>query len=159
MTTRIRRALGALVLATGFASAPAQAQGARYINPPGLSRPTGYTHVVVAADGRTVHIAGQVAFDSTGALVGAGDFRAQSERVFANLRIALASVGATFSDVVKTTTFITDLANTAALREIRGKHLDPARPPANSLLVVSSLARPDLLIEIEAVVVLKQPLK
>ena len=157
MTTRIGRALGALAIA--FASAPAQAQVARYINPPGLTKPTGYTHVVVAADGRTVHIAGQVAFDSTGALVGAGDFRAQTERVFANLRIALASVGATFSDVVKTTTFITDLANTAVLREIRGKHLDPARPPANSLLVVASLARPDLLIEIEAVVVLKRPLK
>ena len=160
MTTRIGRILGALALATGLASMPAHAQGdARYINPPGLTKPTGYTHVVVAADGRTVHIAGQVAFDSAGALVGAGDFRAQTERVFANLRIALASVGATFSDVVKTTTFITDLANTAALREIRGKHLDPARPPANSLLVVASLARPDLLIEIEAVVVLKQPLK
>jgi len=160
MTTRIGRILATVALATGLAAAPAHAQGnARYINPPGLTRPTGYTHVVVAADGRTVHIAGQVAFDSTGALVGAGDFRAQAERVFANLRIALASVGATFSDVVKTTTFITDLANTAALRDIRGKHLDPARPPANSLIVVASLARPELLIEIEAVVVLKQPLK
>jgi len=52
---------------------------------------------------------------------------------------------------------VTDLANTAALREIRGKYLDPARPPANSLIVVASLARPDLLLEIEAVAVLKQP--
>ena len=60
---------------------------------------------------------------------------------------------------VKTTTFVTDLANTAALREIRGKYLDAARPPANSLIVVASLARPDLLLEIEAVAVLKQPLR
>jgi enamine deaminase RidA (YjgF/YER057c/UK114 family) len=140
-------------------TAAAQSGEARYINPPGLTKPTGYTHVVVGADGRTVHIAGQVAFDSTGAVVGAGDFRAQSERVFANLRTALASVGATFSDVVKTTTFITDLSNAAPLREIRGKYLDPARPPANSLIVVASLARPDLLIEIEAVVILKRPLR
>ena len=160
MNSRIGSGLVALTLLTTVASRSLVAQGdARYINPPGLTKATGYTHVVVAADGRTVHIAGQVAFDSTGAVVGAGDFRAQSERVFANLRIALASVGATFSDVVKTTTFITDLSNTAALREIRGKYLDPARPPANSLIVVASLARPDLLLEIEAVVFLKRPLK
>lgn len=161
MTSRIRIVLAALVLGSAAAvpAAYAQAGEARYINPSGLTKPSGYTHVVVAADGRTVHIAGQVAFDSTGAVVGAGDFRAQADRVYSNLRVALASVGATFSDVVKTTTFITDLANAAAIREIRGKYLDPARPPANSLLVVASLARPDLLLEIEAVVVLKRPLK
>ena len=152
--------VSALVLISSLAVRSAAAQGeSKYINPPGLTKPVGYTHVVLAADGRTVYIAGQIAVDSTNAIVGTGDFRAQAERVFANLRIALASVGATFSDVVKTTTFITDLANTAALREIRGKHLDPARPPANSLIVVASLARPELLIEIEAVVVLKRPLK
>ena len=145
-------------LTLGSATARAQAgEGeARYINPPGLTKPTGYTHVVVAADGRTVYIAGQVAFDSTGALVGAGDFRAQAERVYANLRIALASAGATFSDVVKTTTYVTDVANAAALREIRGKYLDPARPPANSLIGVARLARPELLLEIEAVAVLRR---
>ena len=161
MMPRIGGMLTLLALATGLSSTTvrAQAGGSRYINPPGLTKPTGYTHVVVGADGRTVYIAGQVAFDSTGTLVGAGDFRAQAERVYANLRVALASVGATFSDVVKTTTFVTDLANTAALREIRGKYLDPARPPANSLIVVASLARPDLLLEIEAVAVLKQPLR
>jgi len=151
-------ALGALAWLTFAAPSLAHAQGggARYINPPGLSKPSGYTHVVLAADGRTVYVAGQVAYDSTGALVGAGDFRAQAERVYANLRIALASAGATFSDVVKTTTFITDLANVATLREIRGKYLDPARPPANSLIPVATLARPDLLLEIEAVAVLRR---
>jgi len=141
---------------TYTATARAQSGEARYINPPGLTKPTGYTHVVLAADGRTAYIAGQVAFDSTGALVGAGDFRAQAERVYANLRIALASVGATFSDVVKTTTFVTDIKNVATLREVRGKYLDPAHPPANTLLVVASLARPDLLLEIEAVAVLRK---
>ena len=161
MTPRIGLTLVLLTVATAVSATTAHAQGgqSRYINPAGLTKPTGYTHVVLGADGRTVYIAGQVAFDSTGALVGAGDFRAQAERVFANLRVALASVGATFSDVVKTTTFVTDLGNVPALREVRGKYLDPARPPANSLLVVASLARPDLLIEIEAVAVLKQPVR
>ena len=149
-------ALGLIALVSGT-DARAQSGEARYINPPGLTKPTGYTHVVLAADGRTVYIAGQVAFDSTGTMVGVGDFRAQAERVFANLRIALASAGATFSDVVNTTTFVTDVSNAAALREIRGKYLDPARPPANSLIGVGALARPDILLEIEAVAVLKTP--
>ena len=159
MSIRVTRlSVGALALIASIAAHTAGAQGeAKYINPPGLSKPTGYTHVVLAADGRTVYIAGQVAADSTGAIVGAGDFRAQAERVYANLRIALASVGATFSDVVKTTTFITDVENAATLREVRAKYLDPARPPANSLIPVAALARAEILLEIEAVAVLRAP--
>ena len=126
----------------------------RYINPPALVRPNGYTHVVVAADGRTVYIAGQVAFDSTGRVVGPGDLRAQLEQVFGNLQHALASVGATFSDVVKTTTYVTDASQAALIREVRSKYLDPPRPPANTLVPVPALARADLLVEIEAVAVL-----
>ena len=158
MLRRNHFALGAVALISLLSARPSHAQGdSKYINPPGLTKPVGYTHVVLAADGRTVYIAGQVAVDSTNAIVGPGDFRAQAERVFANLRIALASVGATFSDVVKTTTFMTDVANAAALREIRTKYLDPARPPANSLIPVPALARPELLLEIEAVAVLRVP--
>jgi len=143
--------LGAALL---FASVPAQAQtpGPQFINPPGLSRPTGYTHVVVSADGRTAYVAGQVAFDSTGAVVGGSNFQAQADQVFANLRRALASVGASFRDVMKTTTFMTDLKNLPALRETRARYFDAAHPPANTLIPVTALARPDLLLEIEAVV-------
>lgn len=65
-------------------AAQAETHGPEFINPPGLTRPTGYIHVVVSADGRTAYVAGQVAFDSTGKVVGAGDFQAQSEQVFAN---------------------------------------------------------------------------
>jgi 2-iminobutanoate/2-iminopropanoate deaminase len=134
----------------------AQAQPPRYINPPSLVKPTGYTHVVVAPDGRTAYVAGQVAFDSTGQIVGAGDFSTQAERVFQNLRRALTSVGGSLDNVVKTTTFITDLKNVPALRDVRGKYLDSRRPPANTLLVVSSLARPELMIEVEAIAILPQ---
>lgn len=133
----------------------AQGQASRYINPPSLVKPTGYTHVVISPDGRTAYIAGQVAFDSTGKLVGPGDFRAQAEQVLRNLRRAVESVEGTLGDIVKTTTFITNLKHVPVLRELRAKYLDPGRPPANTLLVVSSLARPDLLIEIEAVAVLR----
>jgi enamine deaminase RidA (YjgF/YER057c/UK114 family) len=138
-----------------FILAPSlEAQGLRYINPPGLAKATGYTHVVVAPDGRTVYIAGQVALDSTGQLVGPGDFRRQAEQVIRNLQRALASVGGTLDDVAKTTTFITDLKHLPALREVRTQYLDPKRPPASTLLVVSSLARPEFLIEVEAIAVL-----
>ncbi len=128
--------------------------GPRYVNPPTLVKPNGYTHVVVAPDGRTAYIAGQVAYDSTGQLVGGNDFRAQAERVFQNLERALASIGGSLADVVKTTTFVTDAKHVPLLRDIRLKHLSRSRPPANTLVVVSSLARPEFLIEIEAVALL-----
>ena len=148
------------VLLTFLSSAAhSQGQAPRFINPPSLVKPTGYTHVVVAPDGRTVYVAGQVAFDSTGQVVGSGDFRAQAEQVFRNLSRALMSVGGSLEDVIKTTTFVTDLKNVAPLREVRGKHLHSTHPPANTLLVVSSLARPELLLEIEAVAVLRQAVR
>jgi len=141
----------ALLVASGPA-VQAQTPGPQFINPPGPTRPTGYTHVVVTTDGRTAYVAGQVAFDSTGAVVGAGNFQAQADQVFANLRRAAASVGASFRDVMKTTTFMTDLNHLPALRETRARYFDAAHPPANTLIPVTALARPDLLLEIEAVV-------
>ena len=134
----------------------AQGSSTGYVNPQSLVKPTGYTHVVIAPDGRTVYIAGQVAFDSTGAVVGEGDFTAQAEQVYRNLERALQSVGGTMADLVKTTTFITDIKNLPSLREVRSRRLSKSQPPANTLLQVSSLARPDLLIEIEAVAVLNR---
>jgi 2-iminobutanoate/2-iminopropanoate deaminase len=144
-----------LPLATGSALA-AQVQGPRYINPPGLVKPTGYTHVVVAPDGRTAYVAGQVAFDSTGQLIGSGDFRAQAERVYQNLSRALRAVGGSLEDIVKTTTFITDLKNLPTLREVRARSARSGHPPANTLVVVSSLARPELMLEVEAIAILPQ---
>jgi enamine deaminase RidA (YjgF/YER057c/UK114 family) len=137
-------------------AAQAQESGNRYINPPGLVKPNGYTHVVVAADGRTVYIAGQVAFDAAGKVVGEGDFKTQAEQVYGNLRKALASVGATFADLVKTTILVTDSKNVPALREVRAKYMGPENPPANTL-IVATLVRPELLLEIEAVAVLPTP--
>jgi len=141
-----------LLLVVSGSAMQAQTPGRQFINPPGLTKPTGYTHVVVSADHRTAYIAGQVAVDSAGTVVGAGDFKAQAEQVFANLRTALASVGASFGDVVKTTTFVIDLKNLPTLREARARYFDASHPPANTLIPVSALARPGLLLEIEAVV-------
>src|SRR5215216_1865826 len=80
-------------------------------NPPALSTPTGYTHVVeVTGPNRTIYISGQIAYDKDGKVVGAGDMKAQAEQVFKNLQAALAAAGATLSDVVKMNSYITDMS-------------------------------------------------
>jgi reactive intermediate/imine deaminase len=121
-------------------------------NPPTLSKPTGYTHVVEVTGGRTIYVAGQVALDATGTLVGKGDLKAQTRQVFENLKSALASSGATLESVVKITVFMTDVSEIQAFRDIRDTYFTK-EPPASTLVQVVRLARPDFLIEIEAVAV------
>ena len=123
----------------------------RRINPPALSAPTGYTHVVdVAAGARTIYIAGQVAFNERREVVGVGDMAAQTEQVFRNLEAALAAAGASFTDVVKMTTFVTDMSQAPAARAVRARYFGET-PPANTLVGVTALAHPDFMIEIEVV--------
>jgi reactive intermediate/imine deaminase len=122
-------------------------------NPPTLSKPTGYTHVVevdVSGRAKMVYIAGQIAFDKDGKLVGAGDMKAQAEQVFKNLEAALASAGAKFSDVVKMNTYVTDMSKAADVREVRAKYFGDTSP-ASTLVQVAALARPELMIEVEVV--------
>ena len=122
------------------------------MNPPGLSTPTGYSHIVSARGGRTVYIAGQVALDAQGRVVGAGDLAAQTRQVFANLDIALKASGATFANVVKTNYYLRDASQVAVIREIRSKYFTKELP-ASTLVEVPRLANPDFLIEIEVIAV------
>jgi enamine deaminase RidA (YjgF/YER057c/UK114 family) len=130
----------------------------RYINPQSLFAPPGYSHLVeVTGPGRTAYIAGQVGIDRNFKIVGApGDARAQIKQSFENLKSALAEVGATFSDLVKITNYLVDIAHLKDLREIRDTYVNTAAPPASTLLVVSRLAIEGLLFEIDAVAVLPQ---
>ena len=130
-------------------------QGVRYLNPPTLSTPTGYSHVAEVSGGRTIYVAGQVAFDKSGSVVGKGDFAAQATQVFENLKFALSVVGATFDNVVKVNTYITDMSHIQTLREIRARYYGKVAP-ASTLVEISRLAHPDLMIEIEAVAVLPE---
>ena len=149
------------ILAT-LASAAAQTpQGAspsvRFINPPTLSKPPGYTHVVeVTAPGRIIYIAGQLGLDPSGKAAGEpGDFRAPATQVYENLKAALESVGGRFEHVVKLNTYLTDIrAQLPVLREVRDRYVNTAAPPASTTVEVSRLARDGLLIEVEAIVVL-----
>jgi 2-iminobutanoate/2-iminopropanoate deaminase len=133
-----------------------QAQGGRSViqrlNPPGLSTPTGYSHIVSAKGGRTIYISGQVAFDAKGQLVGKGDLPAQTKQVFENLAVALKAAGATFNDVVKTNYYMLDAAQVQAVRDVRSQYF-MRDLPASTLVQVSRLANPDFLIEIEVVAV------
>jgi enamine deaminase RidA (YjgF/YER057c/UK114 family) len=102
--------------------------------------------------GNTVYIAGQVAQDERGQIVGAGDFAAQATQVFENLKKALAAAGADFTNLVKITTFLTDPRFREPLTEVRNRYLrDPL--PTSTLVVVAGLALPEYLIEIEGVAV------
>lgn len=122
------------------------------MNPEGLSRPTGYSHVVSARGGKTIYIAGQIALDAGGQLVGKGDLAAQAKQVFDNLSIALKAAGATFDNVVKTNYYMRDAGQVAVVREIRSKYFTKELP-ASTLIEVPRLAQPDFLIEIEVVAV------
>lgn len=127
----------------------------RYVNPPGLALNPRFTQLVEINGGRTVLISGQVAYDNNGSVVGKGDIRAQSMQVFENLKVALDAVGATFNDVVKLNSFIVDMpANLPGYREVREKFLAKnEHPPASTTVGVAALVNPDLLLEVEAVVV------
>ena len=123
-------------------------------NPAPLSKPTGYTHVVeVTGPAKTVYIAGQIAFDKDGKVVGAGDMKAQAEQVFKNLQAALEAAGAKFSDVVKMNTYIIDMEKSPAVREVRARYFG-ATTPASTLVQVVKLARPEFLLEIEVIAAL-----
>jgi enamine deaminase RidA (YjgF/YER057c/UK114 family) len=125
----------------------------RFINPETLAKPPSYTHVVeVVGACRTVYISGQLGIDRDGNVV--GDFRAQAVQVFENLKAALASVGATFADVVKLNSYLADIADLPVLREVRVRYLNVEALPASTTLAVSGFARPRALLEIEAVAVL-----
>ena len=129
--------------------------GVRYLNPQTLSMPTGYTHVVEINSGRTIYIAGQVALDRAGNVVGKGDFAAQANQVFENLKLALAAVGASFDNVVKINTYVTDMAQIQTLRDIRTRYYSN-NAPASTLVQVEKLAREELMIEIEAIAVVPE---
>jgi enamine deaminase RidA (YjgF/YER057c/UK114 family) len=120
-----------------------------HIDPDGVQTASGYTHVV-SGYGRLIAISGQIATDENGDLVGAGDAEAQARQVFENLRRCLVAAGVGFRDVIKLTYYVTDAAYLPAVREVRDSHFGSARKPASTAVQVAALARPDLMMEIEA---------
>lgn len=124
------------------------------INPDGLPTPTSYTHVVVATGSKVVFIAGQEPEDAQGNLVGAGDLASQARQVFANLGRALAAAGARPGQVAKITIYVVHHrpGYLPVIEEARlglfGEH-----KPADTVVGVETLARPEYLIEVDAIAV------
>ena len=110
-----------------------------------------YSSAVVAGD--TIYLAGAVSGrDAAGGVIGRGDIEAQTVAVFESLKETLASVGATFADLTKLTVFATKLEYRAKIGEVRRRYIS-GEPPASTFVVVTSLADPDFLVEIEGVAV------
>jgi 2-iminobutanoate/2-iminopropanoate deaminase len=112
-----------------------------------------YHHVVVTTGQNFAFISGQLARASNGAIVGPKDMRAQIKQVGENLKIALESVGATLADLVKTTTFVTDIDEFFKHVDVRHDYLGVALP-ASTTVEVRRLSHPDLMVEIEAIALL-----
>ena len=125
-------------------------------NPGGIAKPAGaYSHVARVSAGDLLFIAGQVALDRDGKLVGDGDFEAQAAQVFENLRAALRSEGADFRNVVQFTTYLVDSRDIPKIRKFRERAYPGFFPdgkyPPNTLLVVERLAAEEMRLEIAAI--------
>lgn len=96
-------------------------------------------------------VAGQLAWDADGNVVGAGDIRAQARQAFENMRALVEAGGATMADVVKLNAFVTDIRNAPAATEVRKEFFDEPYP-ASTTVAVTALVMPELLFEVEALV-------
>lgn len=112
---------------------------------------TGYSHAAKA--GNTLYIAGQIAKDADGNLVGIGDLETQVRQAHTNLKHILEEAGGSLKNVVKLTTILTHYGYMDGYRKIRNEFFEEPFPP-NTLLIVESLAFPELMIEVEAIAVL-----
>jgi 2-iminobutanoate/2-iminopropanoate deaminase len=113
-----------------------------------------YSSGVEAPAGRTVYVSGQVSLDAEGNVVGEGDVRLQTETVLEHVRSVVEEAGGGMEDVVKVTVFITDMGLYDEIHEVRRRYFEEPYP-ASSMVEVSALIDPRLLIEIEAVAIVE----
>ena len=130
----------------------------KYNNPPGLARPLGaYSHIARARATELLFIAGQLAVNEAGELVGKGDFAAQMRQVFDNIGRALGGEGLGFANVTKFTTYLVhsqDIEGFMAVRkELFARIYPGGQYPPNTLLMVDRLVGEQFLIEVEAIAV------
>src|SRR4029077_845521 len=113
-----------------------------------------YSHdVTVSGSGKLIYVAGQLGRDASGNIV-SGGMRAQLEQTFNNLTACLEAAGATWADVVKTNTFVTDYEAFAQCRDVRMRHFGVA-VPTSTTIQISRLAQPEAMVEIEMIAVVE----
>ena len=123
-------------------------------SPATLPPPVGYSHIAKVNKGTLIYLAGQVSSDASGKLVGEGNFEAQAEQVF---KIAVEAAGGTMADIVKMNIYLVAEVGqdeVPKMRAIRDRYVNKEKPPASTLVVVTRLARPGWLLEIEAIAAL-----
>ena len=128
-----------------------------HLSPEGMHRNPAFSQaVVVTSPGATIYIGGQNAVNAQGEIVGKGDLAAQTEQIFVNLGIVLEAAGASLHDIVKWTMFIVEGQDLIPGFEVFQQHWGREHaPPAISAALVSSLAHPDFLVEIEAIAIIR----
>jgi enamine deaminase RidA (YjgF/YER057c/UK114 family) len=126
------------------------------VNPPNVPAPIRgyYSNAVRVEPGPLLYIAGQVAIDLQGKLVGIGDAAAQCEQILKNIQGICESQGATLADVIKVTVYVTDIGILDRIAPVRLRYF-PKDGPASVLVEVSKLVEPDMLMEMEAVVAVR----
>ncbi len=126
-----------------------------FVNPPALGAPPRfYSHAVgLGGPAKLVYVSGQVSWGPDGKVVGAGDMHAQCEQVFKNLTTVLRAAGAGWGDIIKMNGYMVGVSadNVAAFRDIRSRYLKAGQLPASTLVGVTSLVQPELLLEVEVV--------
>ena len=123
------------------------------MNPEGLPMPRGsYSLVNIAQPGRMVFVAGQTASDLQGNVVGVGDARAQTRYILGKIQKAVEAAGGTINDVVAMSVFTTDVRYHRDINEVRREFLG-SNFPTSTMVQVVALARPELLLEINATAV------
>lgn len=121
-----------------------------------MPKSVGYSQVATVTAGTIAFISGQVALDKSGNVVGKDDFKAQLVQVFENLKAAVEAAGGTLDDVIKLNSYVVDMSHLAEFREVRDKYVNVKNPPASTAVQVARLFRPEFLVEVEAVAVVKK---
>ena len=123
------------------------------INPEGLKVRSYYNHIKIRP-GTPVFPTGQVAWDQNGHVVGVGDMKKQVEQVYANIDKLLEGLGVDRDTIVRTTTYVTDLSLVPEIHPVRQRFFENLELPASTLFQVSSLAEPELMLEIDLVIMM-----
>ena len=124
-----------------------------FLNPPTMFTPQGFSHVAIVTRKKHIYLAGQGGVNTVPEVIGKGDLAAQTDATYTNLRLALEAAGASFADVFKVVTYVVDLTaeKLEVIRAVRFKHVGDGPYPPSTMVGVSSLIHPDLLIEIEMI--------
>lgn len=126
----------------------------KIIQPKGLNDPRPrYSHGIIAEGGRLLFIAGQTAMDKDGNVIGKGDIEAQTHQVYKNLTAVLEEAGGSFNNLVMTTTYIVDRKYREGYNKVRMQYYKQ-HSPTSTLVIITGLAHPDYLIEINAIAAL-----